>query len=236
MNARPFSSVTRSLLLATALLASLLVDTATAQESAQQVEQNPFDKPVSVEFAGGSVAQYVDVIRQAAPGINIVITGSAADYAVPEIQLKQVPAIVALECLNRATSEQIFVEYPDYIAYVQNQDQSTTNVRVINVKQLLNAIDKADLLTAIEVGLEMQDKPSLKVDLKLHEETGLLFVKGLENQTSLIEEIVNQMSEGALTVASRRGPGLGGGFGGSSGGAAAGGGGRPDEPKAKKEK
>ncbi len=179
-------------------------------DQSTQSTVDPMQQIISVEFAGGTVDEYVGMVRKAAAGTNIVITGMAGDFILPDIQLNKVPVDSALDCIVRASRDQLSMYYSDHVVFVEDDRQPpTTGVTVINVKQLLASVDKADVLTAIEVGMEMQGEQPVKIELKLHEETGLLFVKGLHSQTHLVTEIVNQMMMGIPSG----GLGGGGGFG-----------------------
>ncbi len=71
------------------------------------------------------------------------------------------------------------------------------------VKFRRKAQDK--LLSAIEAGQQMLANSSNTLKIKLHEQTGLLFVKGSPEQTDLVKQIVGELYQGKFN------PGIGGG-------------------------
>ena len=67
---------------------------------------------------------------------------------------------------------------------------------VINVSRILQGRNLETLMSAIELGLQMQNdgkNQNEKVNLKLHEQTRLLFVKGTDAELDVVYQIVEQL-------------------------------------------
>ena len=67
---------------------------------------------------------------------------------------------------------------------------------VINVSRILQGRNLETLMSAIELGLQMQNgerNQNEKVNLKLHEQTQLLFVQGTDAELDVVYQIVEQL-------------------------------------------
>ena len=90
--------------------------------------------------------------------------------------------------------------YGSDIIYVKLNSSlgNDTIVNVMNIESLLSSKDEADVLSAIEIGLEMLNGDESNVQLKLHQESRLLFAKGTSREIELIEGIVNELNKSTL--------------------------------------
>ena len=152
---------------------------------------------VSLQFSGGSVAEYVAELRTEAPAFNVVVTNDAANLPLPAIELQNVSALAAFNCIELAGTGELVVEgeMDEEIFFVRRNVSTRPRVAVSNVQRLLQDRGEEDLLSAIEIGLRMFQGTEVRpdVELKLHRETGLLFSKGTDEEIELIEEIVRAM-------------------------------------------
>lgn len=168
----------------------------------------------SLDFSGGTIAEYVSMIKDATAGkeqLNIVVTENARDYRLPPIQV-QASLEGAIGIIQGCSTDKNLVDVDTdptgeiYIVRVEYEDP--LKFTVDNIKELLQMVDKESLLSAIEIGLEMQGSGSA-VTMKLHEETGLLFVKGPETSVEVVHQVIHELAKGAYE--SRGGGGARGG-------------------------
>ena len=59
------------------------------------------DRLFDLDFVGGTVGHYAEALRQAAPGVNVIVMPEAADVSLPPIRLSQVTARTAVRLLEQ---------------------------------------------------------------------------------------------------------------------------------------
>lgn len=169
-----------------------------------QVDETEIDKSgFEINFNGGTITEYVDLLRdkpneynEGKPGLSIVVTESAKEFRLPEIRVttNMTGALGIMEGCSTENQNVVIESDPSgNVQMVRVESSEPTIVTVVNAQELLSMIDRKDLLDAIEMGLEMQGTIS-RVELKLHEATGLLFAKGTKSGTALVHELVNELS------------------------------------------
>ena len=162
---------------------------------------------MDIEFTGGSIAEFVNLIRgqdafkqgfkSRAP--NIVVTEAARDFQLPEIKIssnfKGVTNLLGMLGGRGAHISIEEIEEDDTLIYLIDVSyDDEPEVHVINTRQLLGRLPEEDVLSAIEIGFQMQGRTQKKgIELKLHKETGLMFVRGTTNETSLVDNIVGEL-------------------------------------------
>lgn len=210
-----------------------------------ETEYDANSEKFRLDFPGGTVEEFVDLLRSkpfverqrfqktsnsawelkiSDKPLNVIISDDAKQIRMPEVKI----VTDMLGAFNLFD----YVETPDYSVIFQEIDSDNEIysitvewgtdkfVDVINARQLLVKTPEADLLSAIEIGFQMRS-PSNQVQLKLHKETGLLFVRGTEDENRLVNSIVNELmiGQGLPGMGSSGGPGGGFGGGGFGGGA-----------------
>ena len=156
-----------------------------------------------VDFSGGAVSSYVELIKQLAgnrASLNIIVKASAKNVNLPSIQLKQVTIGTAFEAMTAASSE-VTTELSggddeeSYLIVQCADDGEGPQVLVLNIKDALATHPRDELSKTIESGLEFLDGEDIQI--QLHEETGLMFAKGSPRALNLVREIIIEMSKGA---------------------------------------
>lgn len=169
----------------------------TRPNSATQVSS---PKKVSVDFPGGTIADYVDAIKKEADTLNLIVTESAKDLTLPKIALKNVPTHVAIKCIEQCfDSNKTIVRVSgeiEGVQFIQAEVISTNQVEVINIRHLISGKrdEKENFLAAVETGLQMQNEAGTNLKIKFHEETGLLFLAGDRTEIDLVQQIVSELS------------------------------------------
>lgn len=207
-------------------------DSFNARVSQQENDSIADPTVFTIDFPGGTIAEYVEILRKAPnfdnemnrEPVNIVVATSAQDFFLPPIKVttNMTGAMGLLEGCSDESSQVVVDHDPSgNIQLVRVDSEERTMVTVINAKALLEKTAVDELMDVIDVGLAMQGTTS-KVELKLHEGTGLLFAKGTPSGTHLVQQIIEELSGNQRNVADYRygpaspgskGLGLGGALG-----------------------
>lgn len=185
-------------------------------------QSQPRVETISVDFSGGTLADFVAAVRAAGAGINIVVSPRAADVVLPPMKLQQTRVFAALEAVGRIVAPEYAVEVghsehdpgskPIYSLTVRHLVKRTRTqsgkphkeVRVFSIRTLTQKLPgdpdvpglvtkPETILTAIETGIEAGGEGE-RARIRYHADSGLLFVFGTAAQTSLVGEILRSMT------------------------------------------
>ena len=166
---------------------------------------------ITLKFAGGSARDYVDAVRRAAGELNVVVAREAAEVHMPAVSLTQVTPSAALDLLGgrvyiRAGRKVLLDvkhmplydpgEQPTYqiVARVTGRS-STTQTHVWTLAALVdNDIPSAAVLSAVEMALDVVGSET-KLDVRFHEDTGLLIATGDDAQLHAIDEVIDRLQD-----------------------------------------
>ena len=185
-----------------------------AQAQGQTGEQPPARDPttITLSFDGGTLKDLLDRIRAQAPGVNIVASGLAADIFLSAVELRAAPIQAALESITMVVPEPYRAKaivapgngvpvYSVIIAANRPPPPPSSEVRVFTLSTLTKALptDPVDapvvlpaktVLSAIEAGAHVLNQ---QFDLRFHEESGLLFVRGSAEQIELVQQVLGNL-------------------------------------------
>ena len=191
---------------------------------AQQVQT------VTLNFKGGTLAQYVVAVRAAGKDINVVVSEHADEVNVPPVALIDAPVESALKAVAELQRDDVRVKIdtlragggaPVHVVSVW-QDRARQpgevsrgrepEVTVHALRSLTDSIPANTILTAVEQGLSMGPHESAKgqlpkAELRYHEDSGLLVVRGTPDQVNLVAMILATLRSDAAPKAERREPG-----------------------------
>lgn len=211
----------RTTMLTLAALASLVVAAPlsaqnTPQPAAQQQAPQPDPAPgrFDIDFAGGTVDQYVEAIRRAHPAANIVVLAGAGAYGVPAIRLRNVTVTAALQAVEqRGTLEsgaefwlavavnrvQGGAEPVHQLQYAQRtREGGERTTRVWSVADLIvNGAKPADILGAVEVALLLESTP---IEIRFHEPTQLVMARGYPRQLHTVEAVLIEVDRSQALI------------------------------------
>lgn len=197
-----------------AVLSSVLawVPLALAQENSQQQQQGQPQAAIriSVDFAGGTVAEYVTALRkaQAKQPVNIVVTPEAEDLPVPPAKLIEVPIEAAVHMLEgdypapEGGFARINVDAFSRLGEARHtllKVSASVNFRNLHTsvwsvaEDLAAGLSAEEMLAAVEAVLSVFPNES---NLKFHEATGLLILRGTEEQIAVVEEALERLHDG----------------------------------------
>lgn len=166
------------------------------------------DDRVTLNFKGGTVAEYLAALKQAAPRANVVFTAEVGGVPMPPVELRGANWHTAVQLVDEHTAwvdgVQTMVQVKrvpgDPMIYRVSVHRSPPRVeavrsRVWTVRALLDQVKAPDLLSAIEAALAMQQSET-EPRVAFHEATGLIIAQALPAQIEVIEEVIVQLSAG----------------------------------------
>jgi hypothetical protein len=194
-------------LLSAALLLAAASGTAQAQRSGQAGDNAVLD----LDFDGGTAAQYIDQIRRKVVYANIVADPGVDLVEMLPVQLKRVSLHQALALLDGMSAEgedhQIVLD----LGILPGEDSMTVykieakgrtfgerarrDSRIWSLQQVIaHGYTASDVLTAVEISLEMIENTQSPADVRFHEDTALLIVRGHPSQLDAINALVSQLT------------------------------------------
>lgn len=170
---------------------------------------------VSVVFEGGTLADLLAAIRRQAPGVNIVASQIAEKVQLPRIELHGASLRAALDSVALVVPDPYRAKAVETrakdasatvysIAVITNQTQARpeTEVRVFSLLSLIAQLpgEKGDgrvlstttVLSAIEAGARALGE---SIDLRFHEESNLLFVRGTRVQIDVVQQVLGSLQK-----------------------------------------
>lgn len=167
------------------------------------VEGSPFkdkDHPAYIElleFPGGTVKEFVDLIRKEKGEFNIVMMPGVENVELPPMTLRGIMsynAIALLDELRQTDGEPLMqVERSEQAWVLQKFDHRDREKRreVWNLSELLDmGLGEDGILRAVEMGLGSVGDGA---DVLYHEDTGLLLVVGTHPHVEVVDEVLGQM-------------------------------------------
>lgn len=155
---------------------------------------------VSIATPEMSLKQFVQVLQEQSPiHLNVIVLDDAMDIRIPPMALTNVTAGAVINALRIATNELVTFDYDEtgqvgFFGRSENYARSS-EVTVVNLKSVLNRFSNESFLSAIEIGIKMMGSDNSNLQMKLHEETSTLFLKGANNEINLVMQVVDQMSK-----------------------------------------
>lgn len=197
-----------ALALAAALIVAPLAAPPTSA-SGQSADQLP--SLISVEFRGGSAAEYVEAIRRAAEEVNILVDPGLSDVPMPPLTLTHVSTDTALELLESRVHEgrdgtvrvrvQRVRNVPHEVATFQvraeliSGRQRPTDAGVLSIREITESGIAAEaVIDAIKVALEVAGSPT-KADIRYHKETGLVIARGDVSQLATVDQVIARLRD-----------------------------------------
>ncbi len=195
-------------LVATYLLISVIVASAAPGQAVSG------DNLIDLRFGGGTAAQYIAAIREAAGDLNILVAPEAADVQMPPVSLKRVSVAAAIRLLEDKSNETpdrrvwlIVTELPLYAQGEQQTYQVSAQIRshrkripdayVWTVSNLLgNDLSSKAVLSAVEMALDVVNSKTAP-DVRFHEDTGLLIATGDVSQMETIDGVLSRLNDAA---------------------------------------
>ncbi len=181
----------------------------------QPAHVRPAAETMTVDFPGGTAADYIMALRRADPQANIVVLGDLSRITLAPVQLKGVELISALRVLNYVGPEQGNVKAriqvdeqrgglsePVYTVVTEGKASSSNlmaHTVVISMADVLgDQLRPEDALAAIEAAIALVGITKPAPAIKFHEETSLLLANGTAEHIDAIRQVVRQLQEAAM--------------------------------------
>ncbi len=228
------AALARGLVMALVAIVALVAETARAQPGPRGAPATP-TLVVSVEFKGGTVADYVRALKDASKPspVNVVLSEEAATDRLGPISLQQASLAAAMQAIPAASASGInmwqIIRLHDALP---GEDAASDNEETAPVYQVYRAPGRKDtgpqrvvmevfslrrivghetdpaaaeariaaVLTAAETALTM-DQNATPPDMKLHKESGLLIVRGEQDDVMAVKDVIDRMSDDAGKLA-----------------------------------
>src|SRR3954468_2965186 len=209
-----------------ALLCCCLMLAPLAHGQGNAPELNP---PISLDFGGGTLSQFVDAVKKGAAqvvadsAVNVVFAEPrVAQFQVPAIQLQHVSVESALRAAvhpraraegnERPMLEQVGTgggtSAPVFVVSMGTaggRPPPSTRVEVFDLRELIGSgIKPESVITAVQTGLAMEESGP-RADVKFHPESGLLIVRGDPGQLDTVRQVTVHLREGLKSRAEERG-------------------------------
>ena len=199
----------------------LMTVPAAAQDAGSAQPGDTSKQFFDVNFQGGTVDDYVALLRTLNPQARILCSNSAARIYVPSIKMKSVPLEIAVDALTLVTQnsfDSIVINQQRFEGADQNvelifaidlnapAEEAPMEATVINANSALQSFDAENAAKNLEATINMglltvfdgNEGPAVVV--KLHEPTGLLFIKGPGQRVQFVLKIIEQLSQNANPV------------------------------------
>lgn len=185
-------------------------------------EVNP---PITLDFPGGTLGQFVEAIRKAAAAtvpdaaVNVVFTDPAlAGFPVPRVQLRHVSVEAALGAatyrdrtgsagpvLDRVGTRTPSANAPVYvITSAPESRQRAARVEIFDIRDLARSRPQLDgILTAIDTALRMEGAGP-PPEVKFHEDSGLLITRATPEQLDSVRQVIGRLLSGSHNAARER--------------------------------
>ncbi len=187
------------------------------------VEQSTREPLVTVDFKGGTVQQYIAALRGAMgkDPVNAVVSESASKAELAAIVLSRVPLSAAMQAISAAAGSSqgnwsikviptesepsgASLAYAiDFLSRGQRPNEDMV-IETYSLARLIKpgkengpGVPSSVVLSAVETGLRMQTADGKAPELKFHEDSGLLFVRGTVPDVRLVGSVVARMSDDA---------------------------------------
>jgi hypothetical protein len=196
---------------------TLLAQDPGAKPETRQAAPEP-EPTISIEFAGGSLRNFTDLVRQTPMHPNIVVSGQADAIQLPAISLQGASVEAALQSVGAIVPDpwdvgvramghgerRVFTVVAGERHHVPPPQASASRpqgVRVFSLTKLISPlpIDSQDhpvaqtpetILSATQVAMELSQETEEKPVLRFHPESGLLLVKGTSQQIDAVEQVL----------------------------------------------
>lgn len=171
---------------------------------------------ISVDFPGGTVAEYVAALTKAAGSMNVLISPEAAEFSMPAVKLTKVTVSSAIDLVEGQWTENrdptVYLDV-DHVTQYDSREQRTYRInaklnirrsqvrekiqsRVWSISHLIkdDVFDSNLVLAAVEMAIEIT-KSLNKVDMRFHEATSLLIASGSKTQLDAIEGVLDALMQ-----------------------------------------
>lgn len=181
-----------------------------------QATPTPVDQTVTMQFAGGTLAEFVAAVQKAQPKANIVLATSAGGAKVPALELKNAGLEQALEGAAMAADAAFEVRVREFRGVGWPVYSIVANVRPRTVNAGPQGADAQEPVASVYSLNELTGKQPFDVEpfsvktilgalrlateegrdppnIRYHEDSGLLLARGTRAQLQGVERLLSTM-------------------------------------------
>jgi hypothetical protein len=188
------------------LFAALMLAQLVPAQEAEPTERRP-DLIERLNFEGGNVVEYVALIRRLVPEANIVLMPGAEQFQMPAMELRNVTVGQAAHLIQTTASvppnARLSIGRDGNVIAVHIQfglqpaPQPRLYPTVLSLADIISEDLRAeDVLTSIEIALQLFGEDYPKANVRYHDATRLLIARGHPEQVSYIGDVVEQLRAG----------------------------------------
>jgi hypothetical protein len=177
--------------------------------------------PIEFTFQGGSALSLFAQLSEAFPDFPVVIGAKARDFLIPEFtaRITKPRTIVELVCNVQGYRLQMESEEVDrvkgtldyrqvnnelvYISFAAWSDlvrEPSIFVEVISIQELMTSgMAVEEIFGTVEAGIDLKDagQGESRTEVRFHEATGVLFVKGTQSVNRMVSETIDALKTSA---------------------------------------
>jgi hypothetical protein len=211
-----------NLLKNTTLTICLLAALPTAAVTASPATSAPAvasQRPIEFTFQGGSALSLFAQLSEAFPDFSVVIGAKARDFVIPEFtaRITKPGTIVDLVCnvqgyqvkpqlggrvkgmleYRNVNNELVYVTFMEWTDLAR---QPSIFVEVISIQELLTSgMAVEEIFGTVEAGIDLKDagQGESRTEVRFHEATGVLFVKGTKTVNGIVSETIDALKTSA---------------------------------------
>ncbi|MCC7388202.1 MAG: hypothetical protein IT431_05495 [Phycisphaerales bacterium] len=174
---------------------------------------------INTTFAGGTLEDYVQAVKQAAgaAGPTIMLRGDSHEITVAPVDLRDIRMFNALQLLDgqhnpapgsyyRVSTDNVGQDRPAYLVAIESQGrltgQAPRDFRVLPIREITEALpgDPPEIvlpaetvLTAIETVLGITNDDGIETEIRFHPESGLLMLAGPTISLNAAEQVLDRI-------------------------------------------
>ncbi len=182
----------------------LFVVAPTAAQQAGRTQENHQDHPprVTIQFEGGTLRTYVDLLREKCPDINVVVSDDAADLTIQPIDLRNVAPKTAIAILDRLPPRQFRMhelggKTPVVVIGSLADSPPKLMTQVYSIRGLLEGrhrIPIEQVMAVLELALSLNvEEGGPKPNIRAHNETGMLMMRASERDSQTVMAVLEQL-------------------------------------------
>lgn len=195
-----------------ALIAALSVGYASLAQSntpdhkttGRVVEGSPADGPESIsldiDFAGGTVAKFLEDLKSVSAYQNIIIKPGGEQYEMPPVTLRSAPLIDVFEAVHTITDGRVGYERsgPVIVCWTMgsrspnNGSPEPMSTAVWSIERFQPAVRAEDVLSSVEAALAVVGGEPV---IRFHEETSLIILRGTSGHIDAVESILRGIEQ-----------------------------------------
>jgi hypothetical protein len=155
-----------------------------------------------VDFPGGTISEYVEMLRETIPGVSIIVLPAAEDVPLPPFEVTSPHVSELINVIERAAmaprGRSIRARLDTTVYYIQvfrHIAEIRTRVQTFSLADTLvqDQISARDVFQSIEAALELIEDDEHVAKLRFHEPTSLLIARGTETQLATIADTIDQL-------------------------------------------